>query len=593
MNMYIDMVEKKQRRSVKGKKISDFADQVAKFDFIKNYPLTPGDLRAGSFDKVWWKDSCGHSYQSQVVSHVAQDQGCPEKECIKNRIYDKREIVNKLSDYPEQVAQFDFEQNAPLTPDRISAGSQKKVWWIGRPCGHSYYSKVADHVVRDQGCSERDCLQKRIKETNLAVYGVACPLQSDVVRQKTIKTCLDKFGFEHPNQSPEQKAKTKVTVQRKYGVDNIFQVKEFQEKAKETMMEQYGVAHPMHSAEIKEKVKETNLLRRGVEYPMQSPAVKEKAKENSLINWGVEHPRQTEIVQQKAIQTCLERYGVPYSLMVPEVIQKGQETMMLRYGVRHAVLNEEINARRIATNLERYNVEFVLPDEEARKRAVATLQLRYNVSNPAHMATHWEKYKQTSLQNWGTEYPFQSTECRELNAHARYKMYDLTVDDKTFIGLQGYEKFFVTSKEYNVNEIEHGKTVPRVPYELAGGSHMYFPDFFIPSENLIIEVKSTYTFVVDMERCITKANACIDKGYNFEFRIYDPKGNLVSYLDLLDDQKAEVIQEPVEIVLEKGGIHRLHYLDLGGYSYLGGRGNPRTGGVGLRLMVERSCLLHL
>jgi hypothetical protein len=47
--------------------------------------------------------------------------------------------------------------------------------------------------------------------------------------------------------------------------------------------------------------------------------------------------------------------------------------------------------------------------------------------------------------------------------------------------------------------------------------HRYFPDIFIPSQNLIIEVKSTWTYVKAAESLPLKKQACIDKGYNFQY----------------------------------------------------------------------------
>ena len=39
--------------------------------------------------------------------------------------------------HPELVAEWS-EKNLPLTPDSISFGSNKKVWWKGA-CGHEFF----------------------------------------------------------------------------------------------------------------------------------------------------------------------------------------------------------------------------------------------------------------------------------------------------------------------------------------------------------------------------------------------------------------------------------------------------------------------
>ena len=48
---------------------------------------------------------------------------------------------------------------------------------------------------------------------------------------------------------------------------------------------------------------------------------------------------------------------------------------------------------------------------------------------------------------------------------------------------------------------------------------IYFSDFYLENKNLIIEIKSSYTFNVDLKKNLAKQNACIEQGYNFIFII--------------------------------------------------------------------------
>ncbi len=53
---------------------------------------------------------------------------------------------------PEIAAEWDYEKNSPLTPDKVPAHSGKKVWWIC-PKGHSYSSVVSSRTGTDKcGC---------------------------------------------------------------------------------------------------------------------------------------------------------------------------------------------------------------------------------------------------------------------------------------------------------------------------------------------------------------------------------------------------------------------------------------------------------
>ena len=53
-------------------------------------------------------------------------------------------------EFPLLAAEFDLEKNYGLGPADLSAGSDKKVWWLGT-CGHSWEASVG-HRARGRGC---------------------------------------------------------------------------------------------------------------------------------------------------------------------------------------------------------------------------------------------------------------------------------------------------------------------------------------------------------------------------------------------------------------------------------------------------------
>lgn len=66
--------------------------------------------------------------------------------------------------------------------------------------------------------------------------------------------------------------------------------------------------------------------------------------------------------------------------------------------------------------------------------------------------------------------------------------------------------------------------------------HRYHPDIFIPSKNLIIEVKSEYTLKADLEKNKKKMIAAEQTGFDFEFRIYNEKSKWVRIINELNDE---------------------------------------------------------
>ena len=120
---------------------------LLQWDTEKNAPRKPSDVSAGSQRLAWWICEKGHSWRAQIKSRVSGC-GCP--------VCSDRLVVageNSLADVaPELVCQWDAEKNAPLTPQQVTAGTMRKVWWR---CvlGHSWRAAViASRAVRGSHC---------------------------------------------------------------------------------------------------------------------------------------------------------------------------------------------------------------------------------------------------------------------------------------------------------------------------------------------------------------------------------------------------------------------------------------------------------
>ena len=110
--------------------------------------------------------------------------------------------------------------------------------------------------------------------------------------------------------------------------------------------------------------------------------------------------------------------------------------------------------------------------------------------------------------NWGVPYYSQSNEYQ----HKFFK----SISSKKYndIYYQGsYELDFIKLCELNNIILEKG---PRIDYLLNGKSHYYFPDFYIRSNNIIVEIKSTYWWNKHKEKNIAKQKFTIDNGHNYE-----------------------------------------------------------------------------
>lgn len=81
------------------------------------------------------------------------------------------------------------------------------------------------------------------------------------------------------------------------------------------------------------------------------------------------------------------------------------------------------------------------------------------------------------------------------------------------------KKFNESDLIVNASDIQ--KLTGKILYEHDGKIKRYYPDIYIISENKIIEVKSKYTYLKDLEINNLKMKACIDRGFSFEFMIIE------------------------------------------------------------------------
>lgn len=112
----------------------------------KNKDKDPNRMHPGSDEKVWWiGTSCGHVWQARVRARTT-GADCPV--CTGQHVV---RYENDLSTtHPQLAAQWHPTENGVIAPESVSAGSDKKVWWLG-PCGHEWRASVG-HRTRGRGC---------------------------------------------------------------------------------------------------------------------------------------------------------------------------------------------------------------------------------------------------------------------------------------------------------------------------------------------------------------------------------------------------------------------------------------------------------
>ena len=103
------------------------------WNYHRNINIKPTEVSSNSHEHVWWRCStCGHEWNAEIKSRNF-GVGCPicgKKKLSQTQINNSIKKVGSLQETnPKLAKEWNYEKNYGLTPDKISAGSNKKIWW--------------------------------------------------------------------------------------------------------------------------------------------------------------------------------------------------------------------------------------------------------------------------------------------------------------------------------------------------------------------------------------------------------------------------------------------------------------------------------
>ena len=129
--------------------LASFYPNIAKeWHSEKNGSLKPEAVSPSSNRKVWWRCPLGHEYQSVVALRTQRGNGCPY--CTGRKVLPGFNDLATVE--PETAKQWHPTLNGPLTPEMVTAGSHRRVWWQC-PNGHVWKAVVFSRSgLRKSGC---------------------------------------------------------------------------------------------------------------------------------------------------------------------------------------------------------------------------------------------------------------------------------------------------------------------------------------------------------------------------------------------------------------------------------------------------------
>lgn len=262
---------------------------------------------------------------------------------------------------------------------------------------------------------------------------------------------------------------------------------EILKKRQATVLQKYGVDNVSKSNEIKQLI--------STQTKKNAASTTKKVKESNLRKYGVESTNSLNSVKNKKKKVFLEKYGVDHQLKIPAI------------AASVSAKNTQNANERIA---------------KARK----TCMEKYGTENPSSAGVIKNKRKETFNERYGVDNASQVPEFHEKKMQSQYKTKEFIFPSGKIVKVQGYEPLALTKllETYDESDIVIDTMLkPRIRYiGIDGKQHYYFPDIYIPKDNLLIEVKSEYTFAGFAgwkETNLLKQNASIKAGYRHEFMI--------------------------------------------------------------------------
>ena len=282
-----------------------------------------------------------------------------------------------------------------------------------------------------------------------------------------------------------------------------------------TCVAKYGTHSYMDTSECKERRRASSRGKYGVDFPSQSaesiakrPEMLAKMRATNLQIYGVPVVSQNAEVMDNMRQTNVERYGVPYVTQNAEIRERVHQTHQERFG-SHSSQNADVVAKMHKTNVERYGAPVVLQNAEVR-----------------------EKARQTTIERFGVPNALQNAEVFSKHRSSCYSSKDYTFPSGRVVTLMGYEGLAIDRLlAEGIAEADIEVDARKMPtYNYVGVNaavHRYFPDIWIAKDNLIVEVKSKYTYEIARDVTELKRQAVEAAGQRYRLMIMDGKGNLL------------------------------------------------------------------
>lgn len=138
-----------RRVSVTNSLAALFADVAAEWHPDRNGTVTPVAVVATSSRVGWWRCSRdpSHEWRASVRDRTRYLSSCPY--CSNDRVCTSNSL---LATHHRVAREWHATKNGPLSPEQVTSGSSRRVWWQCVTCGHEWQTSVTNRVSHASGC---------------------------------------------------------------------------------------------------------------------------------------------------------------------------------------------------------------------------------------------------------------------------------------------------------------------------------------------------------------------------------------------------------------------------------------------------------
>jgi hypothetical protein len=166
---------------------------------------------------------------------------------------------------------------------------------------------------------------------------------------------------------------------------------------------------------------------------------------------------------------------------------------------------------------------------EIQEKIREGLRNTYGCENQFQVPAVKEKIKETNLKRYGCENVMQNGKIFSLQKKSSYSKRPHTLPSGKIVEIMGYEDrcLDLLLETYSESDLLVEDThMPVIMYsnpEKGGRQSRYYADIFIPSEKVVVEVKSEYTLKKELTQNLAKFQATVEQGFELHLYVFGRK----------------------------------------------------------------------